>query len=184
MFRNNNQKMLRKRLKQLTDNCDTSIHHELLVVLSGEIKNTIRLLDSEHPIDRYTCIVYVFNLVDDPEYVEIASFGIGRVFAGPEFVSFLLSNNYIERINENEASAEDIIIYFDQSEIKHAGKIKAKCRIVSKWGIGHLYEHGIFEVPEQYGGEVRFYRQLPKEEVLDYFVEFARHKGMIFEEEL
>lgn len=171
--------MLRKRLKQIIAS-NVSDHPSLLEDLSREIENTIKILDSEHPIDRYTCFVYVFDFVEDPAYVRIATYGSGRVFAGPEFVKFLLNNNYLSEIRPTEVGDNDIVIYFNGAEIKHAGKISVNGRVISKWGIGHLFEHSIFEVPEQYGNDIRYYKQLAKETALDYFFKYAEQEGMVF----
>lgn len=53
-------------------------------------------------------------------------------------------------------------------------------RVTSKWGIGHLYEHELWDVPVSYGTSVRFLKQLPYELALDLFVQFAQKKGMLF----
>jgi len=61
----------------------------------------------------------------------------------------------------------------------HAGLAQTNLRVISKWGIGHLYEHELWDVPESYGTSIRFFKQLPCEEALDLFVQFAREKGAL-----
>lgn len=175
--------MLRERLRQITETEDVSTHSILLEELSSEIQNTIQILESEYPIDRYTCFVYVFDFIEDPEYVGIASHGIGRVFAGTAFMNYLIDENYLKEISEEDVKVDDIVVYFNENEIKHAGQYKSKNRVISKWGIGNLYEHSNFEVPIQYGDTIRYYSKLDKEPALDYFVEFAKLNGILFDEE-
>lgn len=61
----------------------------------------------------------------------------------------------------------------------HAGLALDEQRVISKWGRGHLYEHELWEVPESYGICIRFFKQLPYEEALVYFVQFAKEKGIL-----
>ena len=173
--------MLRERLKQITEIEVVSTHSILLEELSSEIQNTIQILESQYPINRYTCFVYIFDFTVDPEYVGIASSGIGRVIAGTAFMNYLIDENYLEEITEEDVNVDDIVVYFNDVEIKHAGKYKSKNRVISKWGIGNLYEHYIFEAPIQYGDIVRYYEKLSKESALDYFVEFAKLNRIILE---
>lgn len=175
--------MLRERLKQITETEDISTHSILLEELSSEIHNTIQILESEYPIDRYTCFIYVLNFTEDPEYINIASFGIGRVFAGTAFMNYLVDKNYLKEVTEGDAKEGDIVVYYNDNEIKHAGIFKSKNRVISKWGIGNLYEHSNYEVPSQYGDTIRYYKKLDKETALNYFVEFAKLNGILFEDE-
>lgn len=172
--------MLRKRLNQITDE-NVGIHLSLFKKLKSEIEISIQVIDSEHPIDRYQCIIYVFGFVEDREYLKIARHGLGNVFAGKDFVKFLLDRNYLDEINKSEADENDIVLYFNNDGIEHAGKVETNKRVISKWGNGHLIEHEVFEVPEKYGDFVRYYKYLDKETALGYFVGFAKHNGIPFE---
>ena len=51
----------------------------------------------------------------------------------------------------------------------------------SKWGVGGLYHHGLLEVPENYGSELRFFSSVDREFTLDRYVEYAREHGVQFE---
>jgi hypothetical protein len=51
--------------------------------------------------------------------------------------------------------------------------------VISKWGIGHLYQHQLFEVPESYGSKLRFFTRLSYNEAYSYFRSFAEENGMI-----
>lgn len=174
--------MLRERLRLITETQDVGTHSGMLEELSNEIQNTIQISESEYPISRYTCLMYVFDFTEDPRYVDIASYGLGRIFAGTAFMNYLIDKDYLAEISEEDAEEGDIVVYFDD-EIKHAGKIKSENRVTPKWGIGNLYEHSIFEVPIQYGNTIHYYRKLDKETALVYFVEFAKLNGIHIDEE-
>jgi hypothetical protein len=62
----------------------------------------------------------------------------------------------------------------------HAGLVLANHRVASKWGVGHLYEHALWEVPQSYGSATRFLKRLCHDEAMDYFIQYAKDKGMLF----
>ena len=87
-------------------------------------------------------------------------------------VNFSYSSYLIERhlteIEQNEIQDGDYIIYFDNGKPQHAGRIRNN-KVVSKWGMYHLWEHGIWEIPIEYGDTVRFFTQIPLEECVSAF---------------
>ncbi len=63
-------------------------------------------------------------------------------------------------LRENSVPLEDALaLYFDTDKPKHAGLMKSDSRVSSKWGLGHLWEHGLREVPSSYGDDVRFFER-------------------------
>lgn len=171
--------MLRGRLQEMTEVTDVSQHPALLMQLARDVQNSIRILESEDPIDRYTCVMHAFDFSEKPEYTEIASFGLGRIFAGATFIHWLLTRNCLTEAPQGNAG--DLVLYFSNGQFKHVGIVGDRARITSKWGIGHLYEHEALEVPSSYGDEVRFYSALSYADAYNYFVEFAEENGMQFE---
>ncbi len=171
--------MLRERLQDLTKNAAVEEHPQMLVSLRNEIPHSIRVMDSEFPIDSYTCFPYVFDLIGEPDYIEISKLGIGRVFANSEFVAYLLDTNSLYEIKPEDINSNDIVLYFDQGKPTHAGRIVANKRVISKWGTGHLYEHDLLDIPESYGNEVRFYKRIDKETALELFLDYAEFQEII-----
>jgi len=162
--------MLRKKLQEMTEVLDVSRHPAMLKELSRTCPNTIAILKSPHRLDRYTCAMYAFDFTEKREYVQIAAHG---PFAGKDFLHRLVDNGLLE-VPEKEACEGDIVIYFaEDGWFKHIGLKRGAVRVVSKWGTGHLYEHGLFEVPEGYGTTTRFFKRLTFEAGLRYFREYA-----------
>lgn len=171
---------LRRKLQAMTEIDDVSRHPALLDAISAEHPNTIKLVDSPHPIRRYTCLVHAFNFTEQSEYVLIAESGFNVVFAGRQFAQWMIDHGHLVEVGTKEAPAGDLVFYFDaQGQFKHAGIISSGNRVVSKWGTGHLYEHEILDVPESYGTLVRFFKSLPFQEAIKRFIEFARENGML-----
>lgn len=78
-----------------------------------------------------------------------------------------------------DAREGDLVFYFgDDEQFKHAGLSRTNGRLMSKWGIGHLYEHGVFEVPESYGTKVRFFRKLSYDLAFGHFMRFAQENAL------
>lgn len=174
--------MLRKRLEEMTRVDDVLRHPALLAALTRECPNTIALLHSPHPIRRYTCLMYVFGFPEKKDYVAIATYGEGKIFAASAFAHWLLDKGVLIEVSQGDTREGDIAFYFnDEGRFKHTGLIASNGRVVSKWGTGHLYEHGLFEVPESYGSIVRFFREVSYEEAFDAFLQFAEESGMRFE---
>ena len=71
-------------------------HPGLIEELRADIPHTIRVLDSQYQLQDYTCAVHSFDLVGNETYVEIATYGLGRTFAGREFVDFVVDAGFVE----------------------------------------------------------------------------------------
>lgn len=171
-------KEFRQKLQEMTQELDVSKHPALLIGLSKTYPNSILILPSAHPIDRYTCLVHAFDFTEKKEYLEIATCGSGRIFASPAFALWLLQHNFLDELTQNEDSKGAIILYMDGKNIRHAGLVTRVDRVISKWGIGHLYEHEVFEVPESYGTEVRFFKKPPYNLMYNYLVAYAKENGL------
>lgn len=170
---------LRSRLQEMTEVEDISQHPSLLEALSLECPNSIRLLDSPHPIDRYTCLMHVFDLTEKPEYIHCA---MRNVYAGADFAHWLLNRFALGEKPLSEADDGDLVFYFNGGQFKHVGILRGAGRVLSKWGSGHLYEHDLFEVPDSYGNEVRAFAHMAPEDAYYVFTLYAEEKGVEFED--
>ncbi len=170
--------VIREKLQLITEVQDASKHPALLADLTGECPNSIRITESPHPIDRYTCLMHVLEFTEKPEYVAIARYGLRRIFAGTDFAHWLVERGHLVEVSQTEAQEGDLVLYFKDGQFKHAGLWQSDDRVLSKWGVGHLYDHEIFEIPMSYGTEVKFYNRLPYEEAFGFFQEFVEESGI------
>ncbi len=141
-----------------------------------ECPNFIRILQSHHPLARYTCLMHALGFTEKPEYIEIAKYGFEGAYAGPEFAHWLLDRQLLAEISKAGAADLDLVFYFNTGRFRHAGVLLASGRIVSKWGTGHLFEHELFEIPMQYGEEARFFQKLTYNQTFLHFADFALEK--------
>jgi hypothetical protein len=123
--------------------------------------------------------MHSLDLIEDPEYIAIAEAAPRDIFASPRFVQRLIENGHLVEIPNAQSGA--LVIYFDNGIVKHIGRLVGEVRVESKWGVGHLYRHGLFEVPSTYGSHVGFFRAIDREFALDQYVEYAREHGVRFE---
>jgi len=165
--------MLRDELDRIADDPDPDCNPELLAELSKYHSHNIVIIERATHKEKYTCYMHAFGLRYQPEYVRVAISGSGKIFANTAFVLFLLQRGYLQERTSGTASPGDVVIYFANGVPKHAGIAKDNGRVESKWGAGHLYGHGDFEVPAQYGDEIKFYSPISKDLALKHFLEYA-----------
>ena len=172
--------VLRKELQTVTEVQDVAQHPALLAEVTRECPNSVRITESLHPIERYTCLMHVMDFTEKPEYIAIARYGLGRVFAGTEFAHWLIERGLLTEVLQSEVRDGDLVVYFSEGSFKHVGLWRPNGRVLSKWGVGHLCDHELFEVPTSYGTDVRFYKRLPYEDAYDLFARFAEENGIPF----
>jgi hypothetical protein len=171
---------LRTAITAITEGHSVEEHARRLGELHVHIPHTIRVLESEAPLGAYTCVVHAFYLVGDPTYEGVASFGLGKTFAGKDFVESLVRAGKLASVQEHEARPDDFVIYFNEEDFCHIGRLRAPGRIASKWGTGLLVEHAVWEVPASYGQRVAFYRGLTADQSFEAFLQYARDRGFSF----
>lgn len=165
---------LRRKLDEVFEAREWPEYLRILDAVTRDLPNGIKLLDSPYPIQRYTCVVHVFEFTEKPEYTAMASRGFNVVFAGPAFVHWLLEKQLLTEVSQADACEGDLILYFDRDRrVKHAG-LNRNGHVESKWGKGGLFQHGLFEIPSSYGTSVRFFRRVSYKEALEHFRRFAK----------
>lgn len=169
---------LRARLSYITENGDPDGHPRLIEQLRQTHPHSIEVTESPAPIDRYTCAVHAFHLVEDEEYEAIVMASPRYVFASPGFVQRLISRGTLVRVGQLQAGA--VVVYRSEGVVKHIGRVLSPDRVESKWGIGHLYKHGLYEVPLSYGDAIEFFHGIDRDTALDELVEFAKENGVQF----
>lgn len=170
---------LRRRLSEITENGRPETHAHLLHELRRTHPHSITIVEGPAPNHRYTCVMHAFGLVEDPDYIAIVQAAPRDIFASPRFVQRLIENRQLQELRGPQEGA--LFVFFEAGAVKHIGRLVSETRAESKWGAGHLYRHGLFEVPSMYGPTVRFFRPIDKEFALDRYVEYAREHGVRFE---
>lgn len=173
-------KNLRIRLFEITDNGIPGTHSKLIQQLRSEIPHAVQMQESPTAIERYTCVMHAFDLVENSKYIDIVDAAPAYVFASLDFLQGLIVHEQLRPRDYSEKGA--LIVYCENNCAKHIGTMVASDRVESKWGTGHLYEHDIWEVPAQYGTEIRYFEPIDSENALDAFIGYAKGHGVYIEE--
>jgi hypothetical protein len=171
---------LREQLEEITDRYgDDRVAEQIprIAELNGRFPHSISLLQAAIPDKpetfQFNCHQYSFGLARAENVTRIMK-EYWHVCPGREFVQFLLTR--LEEIRADNARDGDHVIYAG-SEIEHAGIARGE-RIESKWGLGHLWRHGVYEVPLRYGNHVRYFLRLTSEACVGAFLEYAAERGV------
>ena len=151
----------RRELYRITEEQLLPSHVEAIARLRGSYPHSISFVeDGTIGPHGYNCFMYALslrhlsqNLVDIATRVEAAH-------PGSDFVVELLDTCYLQEIGHAEARDGSVLIYFEARVPRHAGVFRQDGFVISKWGLGHVWRHPIFEVPSYYGDEVRFFHSL------------------------
>jgi hypothetical protein len=169
---------LRDELEKITKIGDATKHRGKVIALAYSFPHSIEYVQSDTPIERYTCIVHAIDFIAYEPY-EIVARDYLEVFAGSEFLRYLLDNDILE--SSCSPKSGDMVFYSDPQKIQHAGIFMSNNCVKSKWGTGNLWRHGLLEVPSSYGKQISYYSALPREEMIEHFFDFAETKGIQFE---
>ena len=158
--------------------------HECLIRELGESHpHTIVLRKAlpslERSPEQYTCYMHAFDMIGDPTVQEIMRWLNPRtikhdVKPDGKFTCHLIEHNILSSIDYCDDGG--VIIYFLAAIPRHAGRMNAG-RVISKWGLGHLWEHSIYEVPSIFGDETRFFKDLTRQEAVSGFKAYAKRLG-------
>ena len=91
--------MLRDRLQTMTETTDVSQHPKLLAEIARDLAHSIRVLQSIHPLARYTCLMHVFEFTEKEEYIDIATYFGANIYAGPDFAHWLMDHDHLEQFH-------------------------------------------------------------------------------------
>jgi len=124
---------------------------------------------------QFNCYQHAFDLVNVESVTRVMK-DWGSVYPGRDFVQFLVESR-LQEISVEKVNTGDHVVYAAGRQIEHAGRV-VDDGIESKWGLMHLWRHGVYEVPWHYGSTVRFFRRLPQEDLIRAFLEYAAIRGV------
>jgi hypothetical protein len=157
--------VLRAELSRLTAESPNDVigHSMVRAWLEKQIQEVIRLRPRyPHDIEvevRWTpaitnlnCYMYALRINDDA----IAEWRFPGAQPDTRFILDMLGSRMLRKKPLAKAGAGDIAVYFEPSgRPRHAG-IFHDNKIISKWGNGatHIWRHGMWEVPSDYGNRI------------------------------
>ncbi|MCC8999700.1 MAG: hypothetical protein LM522_09405 [Candidatus Contendobacter sp.] len=170
--------LLRTRLNEITGNGKPETHPCLIDKLSCEIPHSIKVLTKPESDLNFNCVMYAFGIEDIPQRIQLPKNDSDYFYADTHFVQNLINKKYM--IEEQQADDSCVIVYSNNYKIRHIGRLISESRVISKWGLGHLYEHNFFESPSDYGDKIRFFRPPSRERTIKLFRSYACYNGYRF----
>jgi hypothetical protein len=113
---------------------------------------------------------------------------LGETFPNSTFVTYLIGNLLMQKnVRASESSDGDIAIYFDDTGKPTHAALRREGRFISKWGgrcvLAHVWSHGVYEVPGNYGNDIRIFEPVSKEDATRAYRDWAAPNGLTGEEE-
>lgn len=179
---------LRRQLQEMTANGKPSSHPAIVEQLRADCAHTLEVLTDGRSNLAFNCVMHAFGIETDADYFDLARACLRldpRIAADPDyqgvhadtaFVEFLIRRNLIAERPRADQSL--LTVYYTRRRVTHIGRLVSPSRLVSKWGIGHLYEHALDEVPSSYGSTVRYFTSRPSSQIVDDFFDYAISCGI------
>lgn len=138
---------LRVLLEEMTQGSDpVETHPAKLEAISLIAPHDIRRLPTpfDEPLGDFNCVMHALDLT--ARLTEPCR-PLGHFYADTIFLGSLIQRSIL-RPSEEPIGA--LVVWSAAGAIKHVGIVVAQGRASSKWGIGHVWEHGLLEVPSSY----------------------------------
>ncbi|MDP3880633.1 MAG: hypothetical protein Q8Q32_00410 [bacterium] len=131
-------------------------------------------LVSPPPLDgNYNCFLFMLGLHEDKE---ILSSSKGFIYDG--LIIKLIDESLLERVAESDSQNGDYVIYADSvryPEVLTHGGILDENKVLSKWAWGPLLRHKALDVPDSYGSELSYFRQIEKSKAAELYWEYKSY---------
>lgn len=154
--------------EMIAANLDVASHAALLDEIAKQFPHSIKQIHFPYPepLDECNCVMYALNICPNPSCSPL-----GHYWANTNYVRSLIDDCHIAEVGDHPQDG-DLAIYFKEGTVTHIGIAQSPGRIVSKWGIGNLYEHSPLEVPSSYGDEVRYFSTIDEDNAFDLLESF------------
>lgn len=131
--------------------------------------HTVRIIPADTGwLKTFNCYAFALGIAAHPRYQLLVRLHSNGALANSDFVSAAFERGELSEIDAANAESGDLVFYFTEGAVAHAAiVVDDKGRLQSKWGPNELYEHGLWEVPEPYGDQVKFVAAPDPEHVID-----------------
>jgi hypothetical protein len=120
----------------------------------------------------FNCFAYAFGLTDDHTRTLCKE---TKVYPDARFIHWMRALHHLTEIG-NPGDQLCIALYFLIDDVtnrcRHAALRRPDGRMISKWGTYPIYEHGLAEVPSNYGDDVLYIERPSDHEVRELFAAY------------
>jgi len=147
-------KNFRKKIEEATQGIPKK-HPENIASLLKDYPHSITLQSNPNFIDSTTdCFLFVFQSKIPDELVEKIENLYDDVSNSVNYFHQLLDDGFTELHTSRKAN-DEVVVYFKDGVPAHFGKFENDL-VISKWGIGLIWKHKLFEVPLSYGDIAKY----------------------------
>ena len=149
-----NLKNFREKIEEATQGIPKK-HPENIASLSKYYPHSITLQSNPNCIDpTIDCFLFVFLGKLPDELVEKIGNFYDDTSNCADYFHQLLDDGFIKMHTSRKAN-DEVVVYFKDGVPTHFGKLENDL-IISKWGIGLIWKHKLFEMPQSYGDIARY----------------------------
>jgi hypothetical protein len=149
-----NLKNFRKKIEEATQG-NPQKHPENIASLLKYYPHSITL--QSNPISRdptIDCFLFVFQGKLPNELVEKIEKFYDDTSNVADYFHQLLDDEFIEMHTSRKAN-DEVVVYFKDGVPAHFGRLENDL-VISKWGIGLIWKHKLFELPLSYGDTAKY----------------------------
>jgi hypothetical protein len=130
--------------------------------LKSQYAHNVSILpDGKHRIERFNCFAYALGLWDNADYICMVDAAMNSAIVNSSLMALMIDDGTLCEISMSAAVAGDMILYLSNDRPTHAAVIASvgpPLMLRSKWGGNEVHQHGLWEVPADYGDSVRAYK--------------------------
>lgn len=165
-------RVFRQRLQNIISEEQIKLHETKVLQLASKFEGAFimpihRQSENQHA---FNCFMHVLNLADriTPNVVEQEGKKFRFIVNSSLFRKFY-DAGLLSEISLDQLEPNDLIVYYNGQEKMHAGRYIAPNLVESKWGVGPLFRHGLWNVPKSYGDSLRYFKK-PVQAKVDAFI--------------
>ncbi|TET47491.1 hypothetical protein E3J62_01285 [candidate division TA06 bacterium] len=153
----NKLRQLRVRLGEITRDTLPTKQPDLIAGLKTSYSHSIDLVGNPNFVNtRDDCFIHTFgDGIGTSVLNRMRELGARDEFEGEDLYTPLIDRGFLPSLHDQRETEDQVVVYFDKEVTKHLGKMCGD-RIESKWGQGHIWRHGLWEVPLSYGNTVKY----------------------------
>jgi hypothetical protein len=133
-------------------------HKERIEALRASLPHTVTFLELGDSND--SCYTYVlpYSVPDRFKWGNSPESPFYGKNWGSSSVRFMVEKGALAPLEAGQNPAGAVAVYFSGEDPVHVTKIRSSGRMVSKWGAACAWEHGVWEMPSNYGEQVSYFR--------------------------
>jgi hypothetical protein len=158
---------LRRALDEAITTEYPEIYREAIERLRREYAHSIAILpDGKGRTRRFNCFAYGLGVWEHPGFIRKVDDAGNSAILSSTIVRAMIDDGTLKSVGADMAQPGDVVVYFRKDNVTHVAVLVEGGTCRTKWGGDEVHAHGLWEVPAQYGGRVRYYRAPTAEAVL------------------